>query len=103
MGASAKSGIFYNRVKGELEEALRAMPFEGLVIARPSFLAGNRARLGQPVRSGEGAALALSRFLGPLFPKNYRSVAARDVARALLGRVPVARGSEVVLSGAMHQ
>src|SRR6185295_4066707 len=46
MGASAKSGIFYSRVKGELEDALAALAFEGLVIARPSMLAGDRASLG---------------------------------------------------------
>ena len=102
MGASSKSGIFYSRVKGELEDALSAMPFEGLVIARPSMLAGDRERLGQPVRRGEGIALAVSRLLGPLMPRNYRSVAAHDVARALLNRVPAARGSQVVLSGEMH-
>src|SRR5205085_2059765 len=61
MGASAKSGLFYSRVKGELEDALAAMPFEGVVIARPSMLAGDRASVGQPVRPGEGYALALSR------------------------------------------
>lgn len=102
MGANAKSGMFYTRVKGELEEALAALPFEGVVIARPSFLAGDRASLGQPVRSGEGFALAVSRRLGPLIPRNYRSVAAADVAKALLSRVPSARGREVVLSGAMQ-
>jgi uncharacterized protein YbjT (DUF2867 family) len=102
MGASARSGIFYNRVKGELEEALSALPFEGLVIARPSFLAGNRETLGQPGRRGEGLALAVSRILGPIIPRNYRSVSAADVARALLTRVPVARGREVVLSGTMQ-
>jgi uncharacterized protein YbjT (DUF2867 family) len=102
MGASAKSGIFYSRVKGELEDALGALGFEGLVIARPSMLAGDRASLGQPVRPGEGYALTLSRLLGPLIPRNYRSVAAADVARALLSRVPVARGRQVVLSGEMH-
>lgn len=102
MGANAKSGMFYTRVKGELEEALAALPFEGLVIARPSFLAGDRAALGQPVRSGEGLALALSRRLGPLIPRNYRSVAAADVAKALLSRMPSAHGRTVVLSGAMQ-
>ncbi len=102
MGANAKSGMFYTRVKGELEEALAALPFEGLVIARPSFLAGDRASLGQPVRSGEGFALALSRRFGWLIPRNYRSVAAADVAKALLARVPSALGREVVLSGAMQ-
>src|SRR3954465_11547096 len=54
MGASARSGIFYNRTKGEIEDALAALPFTGLVIARPSMLAGDRASLGQPVRAGEG-------------------------------------------------
>jgi uncharacterized protein YbjT (DUF2867 family) len=102
MGASAKSGIFYSRVKGELEDALASLAFEGLVIARPSMLAGDRASLGQPLRSGEGYALALSRLLGPLIPKNFRSVAAADVARSLLTRVPSARGAKIVVSGEMH-
>ncbi len=102
MGASAKSGVFYNRAKGELEDALRALPFEGLVIVRPSFLAGNREALGQPVRRGEGIALAASRLLGPLIPRNYRSVPAAAVANTLLTRVPAARGCEVVLSGTMQ-
>jgi uncharacterized protein YbjT (DUF2867 family) len=102
MGASAKSGIFYSRVKGELEDALAALPFEGLVIARPSILAGDRGSLGRPERRGEKIALAISRLLGPLFPANYRSVAAADVAKSLLTRVPAARGREVVLSGAMR-
>jgi uncharacterized protein YbjT (DUF2867 family) len=103
MGASAKSGIFYSRTKGELEDALVALAFEGLVIARPSMLAGDRAKLGQRVRPGEGYALTVSRLLGPLIPKNYRSVSAADVANALLTRVPVVRGREVVLSGDMQR
>ena len=102
MGANAKSRIFYSRVKGELEDALAALPFECLVIARPSMLSGDRESLGQPARSGEGIALKVSRLLGPLVPKNYRSVAAADVAKSLLARVPVARGREVVLSGDMR-
>lgn len=102
MGANAKSRIFYTRVKGELEDALTALPFERLVIARPSMLAGDRESLGQPARSGEGIALAVSRLLGPLIPKNYRSVATADVAKSLLMRVPAGRGREVVLSGDMQ-
>ena len=102
MGASPKSRLFYSRVKGELEDALDALAFEGLAIARPSMLAGDRASLGQPLRPGEGYALALSKLLGPLIPRNYRSVAAADVARSLLTRVPAARGRNIVLSGEMH-
>lgn len=102
MGANANSRLFYSRVKGELEDALTALPFERLVIARPSMLAGDRESLGQPSRSGERIALIVSRLLKPLIPRNYRAVAAADVARSLLTRVPAGRGREVVLSGAMH-
>jgi uncharacterized protein YbjT (DUF2867 family) len=102
MGADARSRIFYSRVKGELEEALSALGFEALVIARPSFLAGDREALGQPVRTGEKLALRVGALLRPLMPANYRAVAAIDVARALLARVPAAHGLEVLLSGAMQ-
>jgi uncharacterized protein YbjT (DUF2867 family) len=103
MGANPRSKVFYNRVKGEMEEALSALGFDTLVIARPSFLAGDRESLGQPVRSGEGLALNVSRWLAPLIPDNYRSIDARCVARALLKTVPVTRGRRVLLSGEMRQ
>jgi uncharacterized protein YbjT (DUF2867 family) len=102
MGADAKSRIFYNRVKGEIEEALAQLPFDGLVIARPSLLVGDREALGQPKRPAEKVATVVSRFLGPLVPASYRPIAASDVARALLARVPVARGRVVLLSGEMQ-
>jgi uncharacterized protein YbjT (DUF2867 family) len=102
MGADAKSRIFYNRVKGELEEALERLSFDGLVIARPSLLGGDREALGQPKRPAERVATALSKLLGPLIPANYRSIAAGDVARTLLARVPAARGRVVLLSGEMQ-
>lgn len=103
MGADARSRIFYSRVKGELEDALAALGFEGLVIARPSILAGDRAGLGQPVRAGERIGLVLTSLLRPVIPANYRAIAAADVAAAVLARVPVAAGREVLLSGAMHR
>ena len=103
MGADAHSSLFYNRVKGELEDALAALGFEGLVIARPSFLAGDRAVLGQPVRGGEKLALQVSRWLRPLIPANFRSIAAQDVAAALLREVPRAAGRKMLLSGAMQR
>lgn len=102
MGANAKSRVFYSRVKGELEEALAALAFEGLVIARPSLLAGDRDALGQPARTAERITTVVGKLLGPLVPSNYRPVAAADVARALLARVPTARGCVLVLSGEMQ-
>jgi uncharacterized protein YbjT (DUF2867 family) len=102
MGADANSRIFYNRVKGETEDALARLTFEGLVIARPSLLAGDREALGQHARTGEKVATVLSRILGPFVPSNYKPIAASDVARALLARVPAARGRVVLLSGEMR-
>jgi uncharacterized protein YbjT (DUF2867 family) len=103
MGADAHSRIFYSRVKGELEDALAALNFQGFVIARPSMLVGDREALGQLVRSGERIAMHVGALLGPLIPANYRPIAASKVARALLTRVPTARGREVLLSGEMQK
>jgi len=102
MGADTKSSLFYSRVKGELEDALQGLGYEGIVVARPSMLAGDRAALAQAERGGEKLALQVSRWLGPLIPRNFRSVQAADVARALLRAVPSASGRQVILSGAMQ-
>src|SRR6478735_5237414 len=92
MGANPRSTIFYNRVKGEMEEALSALGLDTLVIARPSFLAGDREALGQPLRSGEKLALRVSQLLAPVIPANYASVDVRSVAKALLAMVATASG-----------
>lgn len=103
MGADARSRIFYNRVKGELEDALTQLPFEGLVIARPSLLVGDREVLGQPRRSGEVVGEVMARVLGFLIPANYKPIPASAVAQALLAAVPSATTRTVLLSGAMRQ
>jgi uncharacterized protein YbjT (DUF2867 family) len=102
MGSDAASNLFYNRVKGELEEALKAMRFSTLVVARPSLLVGNREALGQPVRRGEKLGLVASRWIGWMIPRNYRPIRATDVAAALLRTVPASRGKHVLLSGDMQ-
>jgi uncharacterized protein YbjT (DUF2867 family) len=103
MGASRGSPIFYNRVKGEMEQALSALGLQALVIARPSFLAGDREALGQPLRSGERLAMNVSRWLSPLIPANYGSVAAKSVAQGLLKTVPAASGRRILLSGELRK
>jgi len=103
MGADPRSSIFYNRVKGELEQALSQLDFAGLAIARPSFLVGDRESLGQPVRSGETLALNVSRWLGWLIPDNYKAIEASRVAAALLRAVPVVQGVRILPSGEMQR
>ncbi|MGJ7506299.1 nucleoside-diphosphate sugar epimerase [Variovorax sp. GT1P44] len=102
MGADPGSKVFYSRVKGELEDALAQVPFEGLVIARPSLLVGNRAAVGQPTRRGEALGLALGNVLGFLIPANYKPIEGEAVARALLAAVPSAKGKTILPSGAMQ-
>lgn len=102
MGADAGSRVFYNRVKGEMEEAVGTLGFETLVIARPSLLVGDREALGQPLRAGEEIGLKVSRWLAPLIPANLRPIAAAAVARALVRTVRESSGRRLLLSGQMQ-
>jgi len=103
MGASANSSVFYNRVKGEMEEAAGQLGYDTLVLARPSLLSGDRSSLGQPQRAAEKFAATAMRLLRPLTPANYRAIAAADVAAALVGAVLAgAPGRTVLLSGDMQ-
>ncbi|MBK8065732.1 MAG: epimerase [Betaproteobacteria bacterium] len=102
MGANARSSVFYNRVKGEMELALSGLGYASLVFARPSLLAGDRESLGQPGRSGEKLALLAMRF-GAWLPANYRAIDAGRVAGALHAAVRRgAPGVQVLLSGRMQ-
>ncbi|GMV48198.1 MAG: hypothetical protein AMXMBFR66_35960 [Pseudomonadota bacterium] len=104
LGAQARSANFYSRVKGETEDALAALGFASLVIARPSLLVGDRAAIGQPLRRGEVLAQAITRPLGGLVPKAWRPIAAERVARALLRAVAEASpGLRVLSSGQMQE
>lgn len=101
MGADARSKVFYNRCKGELEDALKGLKPDALVVARPSLLMGERSALGQPSRPGERLGQILSPFLSRILPANLRPVRARDVAKALSLRVPQAIGTEILPSGTL--
>lgn len=76
VGANAHSRVFYSRVKGEVEDGLRALGYPRLTIARPSLLEGDRDEF----RLGE----RLFSYLGWLMPSTYKPIEARDVARALV-------------------
>lgn len=76
LGANPKSRVFYSRVKGELEDALRTMRFRSVTILRPSLLLGDRNEF----RLGEEVA----KRLGLLAPGKYRPIHAREVAAALV-------------------
>ncbi len=93
VGASAQSGNFYLRVKGETERALGELGFARLDLLRPGLLLGDRAES----RPGEAIARAVAPITnalmqGPL--RRYRGIAASDVAAAavaLLGNTEPGR------------
>ena len=83
LGASPESSVYYNRVKGEVEQKITALNFNTTIFARPSLLIGERTEY----RLGERIAL----FLTPLFHillvgslKKYRPIKAAQVAHAML-------------------
>lgn len=98
VGADARSGNFYSRVKGQTEAALCALPLRSLVIARPSLLAGKRDEW----RTGERLALAFTRPLRPLIPAALRPIGADDVAAALWQAAQQAEPPAVLTSAAMQ-
>jgi uncharacterized protein YbjT (DUF2867 family) len=98
MGADAASVIFYNRVKGEVEQALAGVGFTSLTHVRPGLIGGDR----QESRPGEKLAIAAVRALGPLLPRRLRLNPAENIARALLAAAHQADpGVHVVSSDAL--
>jgi uncharacterized protein YbjT (DUF2867 family) len=83
MGSDPGSRIFYNRVKGEVEQAIAQLNLSSLTILRPSLLLGERAefRVGERLISLVFRPLAFL-FSGPLL--KYRPVHARAVASVML-------------------
>src|SRR6266705_1650966 len=103
LGADAKSRVFYNRVKGEMQAAIAQLGYESVVIAQPSLLLGNRTALGQPARRGEMWAARLAGPFGWIVPKAVRPIPARAVAAALLAAILDAKpGVRVLKSGDMR-
>jgi uncharacterized protein YbjT (DUF2867 family) len=80
LGADKNAGIYYNKIKGETEDAIAKENFQTLHIFRPSLLLGDR----KESRSGEDAAKVFYKLFGFLIPKKYKGIEAATVARAML-------------------
>ena len=80
-GANAASRIFYSRMKGELEEAVKMLAIPHIHIIQPGLLTGDRQefRLGEKIAEPIVAAITV---LPPL--RKYRPIHARTVARAMI-------------------
>lgn len=82
MGANAKSSIFYNKTKGEMENAVLAQNVEHTYILRPSLIKAkrNEKRLGEDLGNAVFSVLNYL-MIGSL--KKYRTIKAESIAYAL--------------------
>lgn len=80
LGANRKSPIYYNRVKGEVEEVISKIGFSTIHILRPSLLLGPR----NENRPGEEAAKFFYKVFGFMIPPKYKAIESMKVARAIL-------------------
>ncbi len=96
LGAQASSRVFYNRVKGEVENAITDLGFASLTIAQPSLLLGERAEF----RLGERIAA----MFAWLVPSPWAPVHARQVARSLVHALThPAKGRHILQNRAMRR
>lgn len=82
LGANSKSRIFYNRVKGELQEKLLSLHISSLHIFQPSLLLGDR----KEKRIGEEIGAVFSKLISPLLTgrsKKYRPIKVTAIAKAM--------------------
>lgn len=80
-GASPTSKIPYARMKGELDEAVKAIGFEHVIILKPGLLVGSR----EDSRPGEFMGRSMATFLGKISGGMLKDAWAQDadvVARA---------------------
>ena len=82
-GANSKSMFYYNKVKGEIENAISQLGLTSVNIFRPSLLLGKR----NEQRSGEQIGGTIAKLINPLLVgklKKYRAIHAEIVAGAMV-------------------
>lgn len=93
MGANSHSSIFYNKVKGEMEEALQKCGFPRLGIFRPSLLLGPR----KEKRAGEKFAGVMMNLFDFMIPARYKAIHVDKVAAGMIAVAMEERAGTFVL------
>ena len=82
-GAKAQSKLFYNRMKGQLEDAIKALGFASLLIFQPSILVRSNSD-----REGENFTVKAFIFLNKIgLFKHYRPMPTEILAEKMLSAV----------------
>ncbi|WBO86229.1 NAD(P)H-binding protein [Hymenobacter yonginensis] len=79
--ADPEAFVFYTRMKGELERAIKRLPFQRIRIIQPGMLAGSR----HTPRLSERIALPLADLIARVPGlQQYRPIHGREVAQAMI-------------------
>ena len=93
MGSSQKSMFYYSRVKGEIEDQLKRLNFDSLLIFRPSMLLGDRG----DQRLGETLGKAFMNAIDFITPKKYKGIYDTQVAQAMISYAQQApKGTHII-------
>ncbi|MDP5230856.1 MAG: NAD(P)H-binding protein [Cellulophaga sp.] len=83
LGADAKSAVFYNKIKGEMENAVIAEKIANTHILQPSLIGGDRSEK----RVGEWLFKQVMKVLGFMLVGNlakYKTIEPETIAKAML-------------------
>jgi uncharacterized protein YbjT (DUF2867 family) len=102
MGANPSSRNYYLRIKGEMEAGIRNIPFEQIVLARPSMLFGRRDEF----RFGELIGKVFMKAIGFLLAgpaRKYRGISGHTVAAAMISLIKSSRRDIVYESDVLQK
>jgi uncharacterized protein YbjT (DUF2867 family) len=102
MGANAKSSVFYNKTKGEMEQAVLSEKIKHTYILRPSIIGGNR----NENRPMEKIGIAIFKLLQPLMVgklKKYRIIEGENIAKAMIYLANEKPGLQIIESDKIQE
>jgi len=98
LGSRPDSTVFYSRVKGEMQDSVRAAGVPTTIFFQPSMLSGRV----ENKRFWEDVATAVGNVIGPLLGK-YRPIHGDIVAQAMVKAAVEGRESGVIESGEIRR
>ena len=102
MGANAKSSVFYNKTKGEMEQAVLSEKIKHTYILRPSIIGGSR----NENRPMEKIGIAIFKLLQPLMVgklKKYRIIEAENIVKAMIYLANEKPGLQIIESDKIQE
>jgi len=97
MGANARSNIFYNKTKGEMERDVLLQKIINTYVLQPSIIGGNR----KETRIGEKIGLFIFKIIQPLFIgklQNYKIIEAEEIAQAMVNLANSKNSKEKIIT-----